>query len=157
MFQNAQLQRWGVIYPNRAERDFNEFMKIFEDVARGLNFVMGTPKYSVINDDRPRTYADAVETFCSRDPKFVMVILPNNNAERYKIVKTITYVNRGIPSQVIVQRTIQPKKGSMAGVKSIATKILLQVCIMCLIKLDLIISLLIYVFRSMQSLVEFRG
>jgi hypothetical protein len=102
-------------------------MKIFEEVARGQNFEMGAPKYSVINDDRPRTYADALETFCARDPKFVMVILPNNNAERYKIVKTITYVNRGIPSQVIVQRTIQPKKGSRDGVKSIATKILIQV------------------------------
>ncbi|KAL7044980.1 hypothetical protein ACKWTF_002125 [Chironomus riparius] len=127
MYTNVALQRWGIIYPSRSERDFNEFMKIFEEVARGQNFEMGAPKYSVINDDRPRTYADALESFCARDPKFVMVILPNNNAERYKIVKTITYVNRGIPSQVIVQRTIQPKKGSMAGVKSIATKILIQI------------------------------
>lgn len=128
MFQNVPLQRWGIIYPSRSERDFNEFMKIFEDVARGQRFEMGAPKYTVISDDRPRSYAEALESFCAKDPKFVMVILPNNNAERYKIVKTITYVNRGIPSQVIVQRTIQPKKGSMAGVKSIATKILLQVC-----------------------------
>lgn len=141
MFENVRLQRWGVIYPLRSENDFAEFMKIFEDVARGQQFEMGAPKRCVINDDRPHTYADALETFCSKDPKFVMVILPNNNAERYKIVKTITYVNRGIPSQVIVQRTIQPKKGNMAGVKSIATKILLQVCI--LHYLNLILTILI--------------
>ena len=127
MFQNVPLQRWGIIYSARAERDFNEFMKIFEEVARGQRFEMGNPKYSVITDDRPRSYATALETFCAKDPKFVMVLVPNNNADRYRIVKNITYINRGIPSQVIVQRTIQPKKGSMAGVKSIATKILLQV------------------------------
>lgn len=127
MFHNVPLQRWGIIYPARMQRDFDEFMKVFNEVARGQQFEMGSPKLIALPDDRVRSYTDQLETFCAKDPKFVMVILPNNSADRYICVKNITYVNRAIPSQVIVQKTIQPKKGSMAGVKSIATKILLQI------------------------------
>lgn len=32
-----------------------------------------------------------------------------------------------MPSQCIVQKTMQPKKGNMAGVRSIATKVVLQI------------------------------
>lgn len=127
MYTNVPLTRWGIILPARAERDFNEFYKVFEDVARGQQFEMGNPKVILMSDDRVRTYVDHLENFCAKDPKFVVVIVPNNSADRYICVKNITYVNRAIGSQVIVQRTIQPKKGSMAGVKSIATKILLQI------------------------------
>ncbi len=42
------------------------------------------------------------------------------------MVKKITCVQNTIPTQCIVQKTMQPKKGSMAGVKSIATKVVVQ-------------------------------
>ncbi|KAG5683571.1 hypothetical protein PVAND_012844 [Polypedilum vanderplanki] len=126
---NAQsLSRWGIvyIYPVRMNSDVIEFMKIFRDVARGQRFEVSEPKEIKLSDDRSGTYAKALEEFCSKDPKFVMIFLPNNKADLYKIIKNITYVKLAIPNQIFCLKTIQPKKSNWAGVKSIATKILLQ-------------------------------
>lgn len=127
MYVSVNLARWGIIFPMRMERDVEEFMRIFKEVAQGQRYDMAEPRIIKLPDDRTGTYARSLEEFCAKDPKFVMTFLPNNNADRYKAVKTITYVKYAIPSQVVCSRTIQPKKGNMAGVKSIATKILLQI------------------------------
>ncbi|KAG5672135.1 hypothetical protein PVAND_002289 [Polypedilum vanderplanki] len=126
MWNTQSLSRWGIVYPVRMNSDVIEFMKIFRDVARGQRFEVSEPKEIKLPDDRSGTYAKALEEFCSKDPKFVMIFLPNNKADLYKIIKNITYVKLAIPNQVCCLKTIQPKKGNWAGVKSIATKILLQ-------------------------------
>jgi aubergine len=126
MYQNEQLTRWGIIYPQRAINESKELSRLLIEVSTPLGFNMSAPKEIVLPDDRNMTYSKATEDFVGKDPSFIMIILPNNSADRYKTVKNITCVNRKIPTQVVVQRTIQPKKGSMSGLKSIATKIAIQ-------------------------------
>lgn len=57
----------------------------------------------------------------------VMIVVPNIAADRYAAIKRLTCVNNAIPTQVIVAKTMQPKgKAGMAGVKSIASKVMIQ-------------------------------
>jgi len=127
MYANESLSRWGIIYPSRAANDTKIFVELLEEVARGMRYEMKKPKMIEISDDRVGTYARELENFVSKDPKFVMTIVPNNSADRYAAIKKITCVNNSIPTQVIVQKTMQPKKGNIGSVKSIATKVLIQI------------------------------
>jgi aubergine-like protein len=127
MYANEPLHRWGIIFPTRAANDTYTFLKLLEEVAQGMRYDMKKPKMIEISDDRTTTYARELENFISKDPKFVMTIVPNANADRYSAIKKITCVNNSIPTQVIVQKTMQPKKGNIGSVKSIATKVLIQI------------------------------
>lgn len=126
MYWVESLTRWGIVFPTRCERELQEFLKIFREVARGIKVEVADPRMICLENDRLTTYCGKLEEFCSKDPKFVMIVLPTNSADRYSAVKSVTYIRFGIPSQVIVSRTMQPKKGNWAGVKSIATKVVLQ-------------------------------
>jgi aubergine-like protein len=126
MFQNEGLTRWGIIFPRRCEAETRNFLKLLQEVARGMQYEMKEPKMIELNDDRLATYSQQLESFIQKDPKFVMVILPNNSADRYSAVKKISCVDHAVPIQVVVSKTMQPKKGNMGGVKSIATKVLIQ-------------------------------
>lgn len=57
-----------------------------------------------------------------------MCIVSNNAADRYATIKKRCYIDLGIASQVVVQKTITPKDPSRAasGLMSVATKIAIQ-------------------------------
>lgn len=126
MFQNVPLIRWGIIYPDRARDDTLAFLKLLIDVAKGMKYDMKEPKMIELPNDRVGSYTAQVESFVSKDPKFIMIVLPNASADRYSAVKKLTCVNSSVPTQVVVQKTMQPKKGNIGAVKSIATKLLIQ-------------------------------
>lgn len=126
MFKSVPLKRWLVIFPRRSARETEDFIKILASVAEGMHYEMATPKFVQINDDRVGTYVQELRKFCPQDPKMVMIVLPNNSADRYAAIKKVTCVDYSIPSQVMVHKTMIPKKGGMGGVKSIATKVLIQ-------------------------------
>lgn len=58
----------------------------------------------------------------------IMCIVSNNNTDRYSVIKKRCYVDFGIPSQVVVQKTITPKDPSKgpSGLMSVATKVAIQ-------------------------------
>jgi aubergine-like protein len=126
MFAAIPLKRWGIIFPRRNERDTQDFVKLLIEVAQGMHYEMGNPKMLMIADDRVGTYVQELRNFIAQDPKMIMVVLPNNSADRYAAIKKMTCIDNAIPSQVIVAKTMVPKKGNMGGVKSIATKVLIQ-------------------------------
>jgi aubergine-like protein len=127
MFQNEALTRWGIIFPKRCEPDTRNFLKLLFEVAKGMQYEMKEPKMIEIGDDRIGSYSSQLESFIQKDPKFVLIVLPNNSADRYSAVKKISCVDHAVPVQVVVLKTMQPKKGNMGGVKSIATKVLIQI------------------------------
>lgn len=95
MFASVALTRWGIVYAPRAERDVKEFLKIFNEVARGQRYDMGVPKEMVLSDDRIGTYTRQIDEFCAKDPKMIMIIIPKNDTHHYKPIKKITCVNYG--------------------------------------------------------------
>lgn len=58
----------------------------------------------------------------------IMCVVSNNNGDRYATIKKRCYLDFGLPSQVIVLKTITPKdktKGA-SGLLSVATKVAIQ-------------------------------
>lgn len=55
-----------------------------------------------------------------------MIIVSNNNSLRYAAIKKKCCVDRAIPTQVIIQKTIQPKDNNMRSLMSVATKVAIQ-------------------------------
>lgn len=88
-----------------------------------MTYTMGDPKMIKLSDDRKEAYVYALEEISGKDPKMIMCVVPNNAADRYAAIKRKTCVERAIPTQVIVAKTLQPKKG---GLMSIATKVMIQ-------------------------------
>lgn len=127
MYEVEALKRWAFIFPTRAKNDCVTFVRLLEEVADGMKYEMAQPRMIELPNDRLETYTSAVLDFVSKDPKMIMVCLPNQSADRYAAIKRLTCVNNAVPTQVIMHKTMQSKKGgNMAGVKSIATKVLIQ-------------------------------
>lgn len=57
-----------------------------------------------------------------------MCVVSSNSADRYAAIKKRCYLDHGIPSQVVVQKTITPKDPTRgaSGLMSVATKIAIQ-------------------------------
>jgi aubergine len=124
MFHNVPLKRWFFIYPDRCSRESEEFFRAMQQVANGMHYDVADPKVEILRDERKETYAKTLEELVKKDPKMIVVVVPNNAADRYAVIKRITCVEKTIPTQVIVHKTMMPKKG---GVMSIATKVMIQI------------------------------
>jgi aubergine-like protein len=79
-----------------------------------------------ISDDRTDSYLRALDEFLNMDPRLIMCIVPNNRADRYSAIKKRTCVDRSVPTQVILTKTITPKQGGGGALMSVATKVVIQ-------------------------------
>lgn len=127
MLVTIPLKKWMLIYPARISSDVETFLGLMEKVAKGMGFDVAPPKLIALDNDTPVTYSRQLQESASKDPKFIVVVVPNNAADRYALIKKETYVRRAIPTQVIVHKTMLAKKGNMGGVMSIATKVMVQI------------------------------
>lgn len=126
MFNSIPLKRWAFLYPARTRKDSEVFLGLLHEVARGMHYEMANPKIVEMDDDRTATYSRHLQELISKDPKMIMIVVPNNAGDRYAAIKKLTCVSNAIPTQVIVAKTMMPKKGNIAGVKSIASKVMIQ-------------------------------
>lgn len=126
MFQTVPLKRWVFIYPKKNARESEDFLKTMIDVATGMKYDMAEPRKIEMGDDRTPTYVKEIEEIMQKDPKLIMIVVPNNAADRYAAIKRLTCVNKAVPTQVIVSKTMLPKKNQPTGLKSIATKVVVQ-------------------------------
>lgn len=127
MYVSVPLKRWAFLYPGRTRDDSKVFLGLLTQVAKGMGYEMADPKIVEMDDDRVGTYSRHLQDLISKDPKMIMIVVPNNAGDRYAAIKRLTCVNNAIPTQVIVAKTMMPKKGNIAGVKSIATKVMIQI------------------------------
>lgn len=127
MFQMIPLKRWAFVYPRKSTRDAQEFLSHMLEVARGMHYDMAAPKEFELIDDRLHSYVQKLQEIISKDPKMIVIVVPNNAADRYAAIKQMTCVDKTIPTQIIVQKTMMPKKGNISGVKSIASKVMIQI------------------------------
>ncbi|XP_055386679.1 protein aubergine-like [Condylostylus longicornis] len=126
MFVCAILKRWYVIVPTRSQREASDFVRAIIKVAAGMKMQISDPRTITLNDDRNSTYVNAIENCCRSDPQLICLVVPNDNAERYSCIKKKLCVDRAVPSQVIVHKTIAPKQGKPSGLMSVATKVAIQ-------------------------------
>jgi aubergine-like protein len=62
------------------------------------------------------------EELAKRKPQFVMCITPSNAKDVYDAIKRVCRLENGIPSQVIMQKTLQNEKNFV----SVLTKVAIQ-------------------------------
>lgn len=126
-YTTIPLQNWHLILPKRANREGNDFVRVLQDAVRNMGFRINNPKVVPIETDRSDEIVRALENCCREDTQLIMVIVTNNNASRYAAIKKKCCVDRPIPTQVIVQKTITPKDGNVRSLMSVATKVAIQI------------------------------
>lgn len=74
-----------------------------------------------LGDDRQETYISKIRQLAEKLPRLFLIVLPTNRADRYSAVKKLSLIDLGIPTQVVVKRTLNNK-----NIQSIATKVAIQ-------------------------------
>jgi len=88
-----------------------------------MDFTIRQPTIHYISDDRPNTYREKLEQILSKNiPQLVFCIVSNNHSDRYAAIKKKCCVDRPVPSQICLSKTIIHK-----NIFSIATKIAIQI------------------------------
>jgi aubergine-like protein len=89
-----------------------------------MNFIIHNPIIYDLRNDDPSTYAEMLEHIKSRtNPMLILCVAMNNRMDRYSAIKKKCCVDRPVPSQVILAKSLRPGKAQ----KSIATKIAIQI------------------------------
>ncbi|XP_071559445.1 piwi-like protein Siwi isoform X2 [Temnothorax nylanderi] len=116
------LHNWVFVVTQRDEKIAKNFISLVMKVAAGISFDVNLPTTETINDDRPGSYSEKLEQIlCKRVPQMVFCVVSNNRSDRYSAIKKKCCVDRPVPSQVCMSRTMTHK-----NVTSIATKIAIQ-------------------------------
>lgn len=58
---------------------------------------------------RSPSYLDCIDRILKSNPTMIMCVVPNNSADRYSAIKKKCCVDRGVPTQVIVTRSLSSK------------------------------------------------
>lgn len=117
-----QLRTWVLIITERDQHALKKFLDTLTKVSIGVSFRVEPPKVHTIRDDRPGTYSDTLERILSKEiPQLVFCVVSNNRSDRYSAIKKKCCVDRPVPSQVCLFKTMTHR-----NVMSIATKIAIQ-------------------------------
>uniref|UniRef100_T1IRX1 Uncharacterized protein n=1 Tax=Strigamia maritima TaxID=126957 RepID=T1IRX1_STRMM len=123
LLEPVGLQHWVLIHTGRDQAIANDFVSTFERVCRPMGMLFPRPTIGICQDDRTGTFSQVLKNTVSPSTQLVVVIVPNNKKDRYDAIKKFCVVDMGIPSQVIVTRSLSKKQTIM----SVATKIAIQV------------------------------
>ncbi|ODN02980.1 Piwi-like protein 1 [Orchesella cincta] len=100
----------------------DNLVRTMTKVAAPLSMAIGNPKQIIkVPDARSGSYLSAMEDALNLKPQMIFVILPNNKAELYNVVKKRLAVDKGVPSQCFLAKNVTSK-----GLMSIATKVVVQ-------------------------------
>ncbi|XP_063708012.1 protein piwi-like [Culicoides brevitarsis] len=119
LFRPGALQNWFVIITDN--RNGHQAKKFVSDVQRSVRFPIAEPRYVTLHRDSQDELSREIEKIYRADPQLILIVVPNNQAHRYQLIKKKCCIDRAIPTQVVVAKTI-----SRQNVMSIATKVAVQ-------------------------------
>ena len=120
MRQPINIGAWTIICTQRDRQIVDEFSGTLKRVLAPLGCNMANPSLVAIENDRVGTFMDACKRV--RDQQMVVVIVPNNNKDRYDTIKKVFCCEQPVASQVVLFRTLSKKQMMM----SVCTKIGIQ-------------------------------
>lgn len=126
LFTVNDLNNWHLVTPKRCEREARDFVRVLQDAVRNMGMRIANPSVIISDTDRVEDMLRGIDLACNQDPQLITIIVTNNNAARYASIKKRLCVDRAIPSQVLVHKTITPKDGNTRGLMSVATKVAIQ-------------------------------
>ncbi|XP_076274990.1 piwi-like protein Siwi [Rhynchophorus ferrugineus] len=115
MFAPAKLDALVVVCPVRLKKATGEFVASIQQVARVMKFQISGVKTVDLGDDRAQSYLGGLEYAMSTlHAQLVFVVLTSNSHDKYTAVKKKCYVDRAMPCQVAVAKTVQKNNRSVA-------------------------------------------
>ncbi|KAL4105103.1 hypothetical protein QTP88_020376 [Uroleucon formosanum] len=125
MFVAVNMFNWAIMYNPRDEVTAKSFCKQLAVCGRPLGMEINPPKPIKVQGTSPEIFVSTINNTIKNnsDIQLVVIIFPNQREDRYNAVKRICCSEIGIPSQVIVSRTLsKPER-----LQSITQKIALQI------------------------------
>ncbi|XP_067125118.1 piwi-like protein 1 [Centruroides vittatus] len=122
MFVSIPLTKWILITPSKERSKAEDFVQTLRRVCPPMGMQVSPPDITVINDVRPNTYISAMRSTYNPGIQMIVTLVPNTSKDRYDAIKKLGCVDLGVPTQVIVARTLSKKQMLM----SVATKIGIQ-------------------------------
>lgn len=122
VLRTPHLNRWYIFHSPNDQRYVNDFVKCLANVANAIHMQIQKPEQICLKDDRTETYLREIQKAINNEPELVVVVFPTNRTDRYSAVKKLCCVQKAIPSQVIIGKTISKAN----KLKSVTEKIALQ-------------------------------
>ncbi|XP_069969548.1 piwi-like protein 2 [Penaeus vannamei] len=116
----VDLNNWAVIYPMKFNNDARELCTTLQRVGPPMGMSVAVPTTHGLRGDSAQEYVGALHNCTGK--QMVLLILPNNRADRYSAIKRHASVKMGLPSQCVLSRTLFKKQRLM----SVATKVAIQ-------------------------------
>lgn len=117
-----RLSQWYIFYCQRDTKYTKGFIKMLLDISQNLGLTINTPQEVFLRDDRIDSYLRELRKVINNGIEMVVIVFPSNRTDRYSAIKRLCCVEKPIPSQVIISRTLsRPDK-----LRSITQKIVLQ-------------------------------
>ncbi|KAK2562296.1 Piwi-like protein 1 [Acropora cervicornis] len=122
LYSTVNLNNWLLIYSSRDSNNAKDFEQTLKKVGGPMGITVAPGIDCRIQDDRTETYLNAIKSNYSHELQMVVTILTTNRKDRYDAIKKLCCLEKPVPSQVIVGRTISKKQMLM----SVSTKIAIQ-------------------------------
>ncbi|KAG5322548.1 AGO3 protein, partial [Pseudoatta argentina] len=123
VLRTPNLSKWNIIYFIKDRGCILDFLENLGKVAIAINMRIDSPKQITLRDDRTETYLREIQNNLTDNLELLVIVFPTNRTDRYSAIKKLCCVQKAIPSQVIISKTIsKPTK-----LRSITEKIALQI------------------------------
>ncbi|CAF0730721.1 unnamed protein product [Adineta steineri] len=120
----GNLDKWLVVYEGKQKPIASELINTLYNVCTPMGMRVEYPEVAELQNDRPETYLKALEQYClNQQYNLVLCVLSNNRKDRYDALKKFLCKDTGIPSQMVLLKTLN-KRGQLM---SVATKIGIQI------------------------------
>lgn len=115
------INQWAIICPRQMSHLASELAGALSRVANGMGMRLEGANMVQLNDNFTQSYTTALRQL-DDSYSIVVCILSSNKKDLYDAIKKITCLERALPCQCIVQRTLNKKQMLM----SVATKVAIQ-------------------------------
>lgn len=121
-YHAPNLREWVCMCIDRNRHSAQRFSEMICRAASGMKWNVGPPMIYDLPNDRPGTYMNELENVIQKyKPLLILCVVSNNKQDRYASIKKKCCVDRAVPTQVILARTLDSKNAM-----SIATKVAIQ-------------------------------
>jgi hypothetical protein len=88
MLTPQQVDSWAVVFPSRLQPQVDHFVLVLKEAAARMELRLPQPYNREINDYHTSSYLEALKNVVvTCNPKMILVVIPNNNPDRYRYVK----------------------------------------------------------------------
>ncbi|XP_011168648.1 piwi-like protein Ago3 isoform X1 [Solenopsis invicta] len=123
MLRTPNLHNWHILFVTKNKSCVISFLETLKRVSSVINMRINEPQKIVLKDDRTETYLREIQNSISSNVELIVIVFTTNRTDRYSAIKKLCCVQKPVPSQVIISKTINnPSK-----LKSITEKIALQI------------------------------